>query len=196
MNRFFNFFFMVVLALLPFSLASCSDNDDDAAGEGNGSDFVEITFNGKTYRGNIPAWGYAILDNDRTDQAGKSISITNVIIDNFSTKHGFFFMPGIAHYAQKSDLLNAKPGMYPHRCEFNSLGQWDTSCENFTLVTNLESADHNDFFELQNGTHQVKSIKEVGGKVQVEGVFDGIYKNDNASQYNIRGKYRMTLSVH
>ena len=110
---------MALLALLPLSLTSC--NDDDDVNNGN-SDYIELTFNGKTYRESIPVFGYVILDDALTDSEGKRVTLTNVSLDAFD-KYGFSFMPSIGHFTKKSDLVSAKTGEYLHKSDFGYIGR-------------------------------------------------------------------------
>lgn len=185
---------MTLLVLLPLSLTSCN-NDDDL--ENGNSDYIELTFNGKTYKESIPAFGYAILDGTETDSEGRRVTLTNVIVDAFD-KYGFSFMPSIGHFAKKSDLMSAKTGEYLHKSRFGNIWEGEFNVENFTLVTGLEVFDDNTYYELTNGKHYVNSIKEIGNEeVQIEGTFNGTYYcSDNDKECEIQGKYRMTLNVH
>lgn len=188
------FLFLVLLFITPYSLISCSEEDDAPDTD---SDYIEITFNNKTYRETIPSWGYNILDGTETDSVGNRISLTNVMFDEFEDKYGFSFCPGIAHYSKKEDLMAAKPGTYPHQDIFGNITEGEFFCKNFTLVTGLDIFDTNTYYRLKNGTHQVTSIKEVEDYVQIEGKFDGIYEDEDTNKKcEIQGKYRMTLDVH
>ncbi|MCL1613713.1 MULTISPECIES: hypothetical protein [Phocaeicola] len=194
MKNFTYYLVMALLALLPLSLTSCN-NDDDL--ENGSSDYIELTFNGKTYKESIPAFGYVYLDDTETDSEGRRITLTNVSIDAFD-KYGFSFMPSIGHFAKKSDLMSAKPGEYLHKSAFGNIWEGEFNVENFTLVTDLEIFDDDTYYELMNGKHYVNSIKEIGNEeVQIEGTFNGTYYcSDNDKECEIQGKYRMTLNVH
>ena len=154
--------FVALLVFLPLSVTSCSDDDDLETGS---SDYLELTFNGKTYRESIPAFGYVFLDVTETDSEGKRVTITSVSADLFSDKYGFSFMPSIGHFSGKEDLMAAKPGAYLHKHRFGSIWEGEFTVENFTLVTDLEIYSTDSYYELTNGTHQVTSIKEVGNDV-------------------------------
>lgn len=194
MRKFIDFLSITLLAIMPFALASCSD-DDDNSGEGK-TDYLEITLNGKTYRENIPMFGYVFFEGSETDSKGKLITLTFVTLDGFSDKYGFKILPGISHYTKKSDLLSSSPGTYPHHSDFGNITQGPLDCENFTLVSDLEIISSGEFYELVKGTNNVKSIKDVGDGVQVEGTFTGTYEcESNNRQCEIKGKYRMTLNV-
>lgn len=194
MKKFIDYLFIVLLVVLPFSITSCSDDDSD----GGSSDYIEVTFNGKTYRESIPGFGYTIQNGTETDSEGRRITITRGAADSFSDKYGFTFMPEIAHFSNKADLMAAKPGTYLHKDDFwGNIWEGDTPVENFTLVTELEIFESDTYYELKNGQHQVTSIKEVGNNVQIEGTFNGTYYCDeNNKQCEIQGKYRMTLNVN
>ncbi len=194
MKKFIDFLYIALLAVMPFALASCSD-DDENSDEGQ-SDYLEITLNGKTYKEYIPVFGYVFFEGSQTDSRGRLITLTFVSLDGFSDKYGFKILPGISHYTNKSQLLSASPGNYPHHGDFGNIMQGPLDCENFTLITDLEITNSGEYYELVNGTHNVKSIKDVGDGVQVEGSFTGTYKCESSNrQCEMKGKYRMTLNV-
>ena len=173
-------------------LPSCNEEDNPID---ETSDYLEVTLNGKTYREKIPNWGYSYFDATDKDSSGKPISVNNVIVDLYE-KYGFSFFPMIAYYSKKTDLMAAKPGKYLHTNNIWKTGGVST-CENFTLATDLEIFEYGTYYELTSGTHQVNSIKEIGDNVQIEGVFDGVYKCDeNNDKRSIQGKYRITLHTH
>ncbi len=187
----FIYLLSTVLCLL-LSFTSCGKDDDPSIGD---SDYIEVTFNGKTYTETIPSWGYVILDNAGTDSQGRPISFTNVVIDKFEDQYGFTFMPSIAHFARKSDLMSAEPGKYPHQSDFGNILEGELVCENFTLVSDIEISL--DYYEFVYGTHQVTSIREAGNNAQIEGTFQATYKcEETGRQCQVQGKYRMTLDVH
>ncbi len=71
------------------------------------------------------------------------------------------------------------------------LGETRNTCTFFAMT--ISSGE---FYELVKGTNNVKSIKDVGDGVQVEGTFTGTYEcESNNRQCEIKGKYRMTLNV-
>lgn len=133
MKTFADYLFIALLTLLPFSFTSCGGDDDL---EGN-SDFIELTFNGKTYKESIPVFGYVFLEDVFTDSEGRGITITNVSIDAFE-KYGFSFMPSIGHFARKADWEFAKTGECLHKYDFGNIWEGEFDVENFTLVTELE----------------------------------------------------------
>lgn len=196
MKKFINYLFMTLLTFLPLTLTSCNDDDNDNL-KGETSDYIELTFNGKTYRGSIPVFGYVILDDTETDSEGRRITITNVVVDAFD-KYGFSFMPSISHFAKKSDLMSAKTGEYLHKSDFGNIWEGEFNVENFTFVSDLEIFDDNTYYELIDGKHYINSIKETGDEwVQIEGTFTGnYYCSENNKECEINGKYRMTLNVH
>lgn len=183
----------IILLIVPFMLISC-DLDDDDLNESK-SDYIEVTINGKTYREDIPIWGYVILDGTERDSKGNVISLTNVVSDSFEEKYGFSFSLSMAHFASKEDLMASKNGEYLHNERFGNVWEGEFFCENFTLVSDLEI--NFDYYRFIKGTHYVRSVKGVGNDVQVEGTFDGLYEcEENNKQCEVQGKYRMTLDVH
>jgi hypothetical protein len=191
MKTFADYLFIALLTLLPFSFTSCGGDDDL---EGN-SDFIELTFNGKTYKESIPVFGYVFLEDVFTDSEGRGITITNVSIDAFE-KYGFSFMPSIGHFARKADWEFAKTGECLHKYDFGNIWEGEFDVENFTLVTELEIYADGTFYGLMDGKHYVNSIKDVKDGVQVEGTFSGTYYcSENRGECEIHGRYRMTLNV-
>ena len=47
-------------------------------------------------------------------------------------------------------------------------------------------------YDFESGTHQVTSVKEVGGKIQIEGNFTNKFEYHGDTK-TIKGNYRMTI---
>lgn len=170
---------MMVAAL---GVTACGGDDDDIdnGGEKIDGDYVKVIFEGKTYQESMPF--YMQIDPVGKEN-GTPLTFTYDAIEHFE-RDGFSFMLGLMHYSRKADLLSCSPGRYS--CK----GGIYNGYVNFTLTTSLE-IDY-DEYDFVSGTHQVTSIKEMGGRVQIEGNFTSFfeYRGDEKS---IKGSYRMTI---
>ena len=147
------------------------------------SDFLNFTLDGKTYSAKVKY--YAQVAPIDKDENGKSLTYTYGIEDLFNIE-GFLFRLGLIHFSWKSDLLASPIGTYycserPHSGDYK---------HNLTLCPNLKLNFNT--YKWSSGTHEVKSIKEVNGKVQIEGDFTSTFYYDGDSR-TVEGNYRMTI---
>ena len=96
------------------------------------------------------------------------------------------FMIGLVHFTHESDLLACSTGTYG--CARDIMA--DDFYRNLTLTTLLD-IDY-DEYNWVGGTHEVKSIQKVNGKIQIEGSFTSNFELKGDSQF-ISGSYRMTI---
>lgn len=162
---------------------------DDDNGNGNtnplSGDYIQVTLNGKTYSDNKLDWCKAQIDPVGRDSNNKPLTLTYDMCDHFD-KYGFSFFWGVVHFSRKSDLLASPIGAYG--CGESILS--DDYYKNLTFWSTLE-IDY-DEYKWVSGTHQVKSIKEVGGGVQLEGSFTSEFVL-NGSSRTVKGDYRITI---
>ena len=147
------------------------------------SDFLNFILDDQTYSAKVKY--YAQVAPINNDENGKSLTYTYGIEDLFKIE-GFLFRLGLIHYSWKSDLLASSTGTY--RC--SERPETGDNKHNLTLCPNLKLGFNT--YKWESGTHEVKSIKEVNGKVQIEGDFTSTfyYKSDKRT---VKGNYRMTI---
>ena len=159
---------------------SQDDNSSQEQGTIEG-DFVKVTFEGNTYQEPMPFYCQV----DPVGWNGDTpLTFTYDAIEHFKN-NGFAFMLGLIHYSRQRDLLNSSPGTY--KCVGNI---YLDNYSNFTFTGMLE-IDYKEY-DFVSGTHQVTSVKEVGGKIQIEGNFTNIFEYHGDTK-TIKGNYRMTI---
>lgn len=159
---------------------SQDDNSSQEQGTIEG-DFVKVTFEGNTYQEPMPFY----LQVDPVGWDGDTpLTFTYDAIGHFKN-NGFAFMLGLIHYSRQRDLLNSSPGTY--KCVGSIYLDYYS---NFTFTGMLE-IDYKEY-DFVSGTHQVTSVKEVGGKIQIEGNFTNIFEYHGDTK-TIKGNYRMTI---
>ena len=165
------------------------DNTNDDEGDGDNDtisgDYLQVTLDGKSYSDKILDWYIAQIDPVGYDNNGKPLTLTYDMRDHFEDK-GFSFFFGIVHFSRKSDLLASPVGSYG--CAESILN--DNYYNNLTFWSDLE-IDYNEYKWI-SGTHNVKSIKEVNGDVQIEGSFTSIFNYEGDSK-TVKGSYRITI---
>jgi len=171
------------------SIEFLNDNDNNNQGSNDdfsmSGDFIKITMDGKTYSDKIVDWYYAQIDPVGRDANNKPLTFTYDMRDHFDD-YGFSFMFGVVHYSRKNDLLASSVGTYG--CAESILS--DDYYKNLTFWSTLE-IDY-DEYTWNSGTHEVKSIKEVDGRVQLEGIFTSNF-SFNGSSRTVKGSYRITI---
>ena len=69
-------FTMLAIIFAALSFTACgSDDDDNASGGGSSTSYIEVNFNGKTYREKIYEEVLAQIDNSGVDEQGKNSRI-------------------------------------------------------------------------------------------------------------------------
>lgn len=144
-------------------------------------DFVRVTFEGNTYQEPMPF--YCQIDPVGWD-GDTPLTFTYDAKEHFRN-NGFIFMLGLIHYSRKTDLLKSSPGSY--KCVG---GVFLDYYHNFTFTGKLE-IDYIEY-DFVSGTHQVTSVKEVGGRIQIEGNFTNSFEY-NGDAKTVKGNYRMTI---
>lgn len=190
MKKFFSFFTLMVMSVfMVMGISSCSSDDDEEDGIGTetpiSGDYIRITLDGKTYSDKILDWYYIQVDPVGRDSNNKSLTLTGDMRDHFED-YGFSFMFGVVHFSKMNELLASSPGTYG--CSKDMLR--DDYYRNLTFTATLD-IDY-DEYEWVSGTHQVKSIKEVGGKVQLVGSFTSKFELDGNIK-TVKGDYRITI---
>lgn len=179
-------FTMLAIIFVALSFTACgSDDDDNASGGGSSTSYIEVNFNGKTYREKIYEEVLAQIDNSGVDEQGKKLSFTYDMQAHFDN-NGFNFMFGIVHYRNKSELLNSIPGSYP--CAKDIV---DDNFDNNLAFIPLLKID-GDEYEFISGTHQVKKISSASDGVYVEGSFTATFKRDS-DRKTVTGSYKLLI---
>ncbi len=181
---------LAMMCIAAVSVTACGGDDDEGEiGGGGGSaitgDFIRVTLDGKTYSDKILDWHYAQSDPVGKDSDNKPLTLTYDMYDHFE-KDGFTFMFGIVHFSRLNELLACSPGTYG--CSKDLLSE--DFYNNLTFSSTLD-IDYEEYTWV-SGTHQVKSIKEVNGKVQVEGSFTSTFELDGRTK-NVKGDYRISI---
>lgn len=180
---------MLAMMVAALSLTACGGDDDEEDGGGNiipiSGDFIRVTLDGKTYSANILDWHYAQIDPVGRDSNDKPLTFTYDMCDHFDDD-GFSFMFGVVHFSRKNELLASSPGTYG--CSKDILS--DDYYRNLTFCSTLE-IDY-DEYKWVSGTHNVKSIKEVNGEVQLEGSFTSNFEL-NGNTKKVKGDYRISI---
>ena len=184
MKKIYSTLMMLAMMVAALSFTACSSDDDEEGGSNSG-DYIQITLDGKKYSDNILTWHYLQVDPVGKDNNDKPLTLTYDMCDHFD-KYGFSFMFGVVHFSRKSDLLSSSTGTYG--CAEDMLS--DDYYNNLTFWSILE-IDY-DEYDWESGSHQVKSIKEVNGKVQIEGSFTQNYKL-GSDKRTVSGNYRITI---
>ena len=184
MKKVYSTIMMLTMMVAALSFTACGDDEDDDNPNGGG-DYIQVTLDGKTYSDKILNWHYAQVDPVGEDENGKPLTFTYDMYEHFEDD-GFSFMFGVVHYSRNADLLASPTGNYG--CAKDILS--DDFYKNLTFSPSLDIDYHE--YEWKSGTHQVKSIKEVNGKVQLEAEFTSKfeYKGNNKT---VKGKYRITI---
>ena len=160
-----------------------SANDEDDSGITG--DYIRVTLNGHTYSDKILKWHYAQVDPVGRDDNNKPLTLTYDMYDRFED-YGFSFMFGVVHFSRKNELLASSPGTYG--CSESILSS--DYYRNLTFCSTLD-IDY-DEYKWVSGTHEVKSIKEVNGDVQIEGAFTSTFIYEGDSKI-VNGDYRITI---
>lgn len=178
-----NYWMMAVMAILgTWCFTSCSD--DEGGGFGGGSDFIEVTIDGKTYRENM----YGIY---AMTLVGDDLALCYSTEDVFSKK-GFGLFYGMTMPESEEGILNSSTGTY--RAVYNFYGD-DVRSFDFTL--DLEYYDRDEYYYVESGTHKVTSIRKVDRGVEIEGTFDlRLEENTTYEEKHVKGKYRMTTEAY
>lgn len=174
-----NFFSVLVCVLLStLTFTSCSDDDEEVSGNG---DFIEVTFDGKTYRHDV----YGIyVQVDLEDDMLMTNSTEDVFYDD-----GFQFFYSIFHYEDLNKLLKSSTGNYG----ISEYSVYERNARNLDFTASLESNAGDAWWVAESGTHKVTSIKAVEEGVQIEGSFDIMMYGDENGERKVSGKYRMTV---
>ena len=186
MKKLYSTMMMLAMMVAALSFTACG-GDDDELGESTpiSGDYIRVTLDGKTYSDRILDWHYAQIDPVGRDGDNKPLTCTYDMCDHFDD-YGFKFLFGVVHYSRKNDLLASSPGTYG--CSKGTLNK--DFYRNLTFSSILE-IDYDEYTWV-NGTHQVKSIKEVNGGVQLEGSFTSIFELEIRSK-TVKGDYRITI---
>ena len=171
-------FNMSDLVSIDFTQGDNNNGNDPMSG-----DYIQIVFKGKTYTDATPY--YAQILPVGVDSQNRKLTFTYDIIPHFE-ELGFCFMIGLVHFTHESDLLACSTGTYG--CARDIIA--DDFYRNLTLTTLLD-IDY-DEYNWVGGTHEVKSIQKVNGKIQIEGSFTSNFELKGDSQF-ISGSYRMTI---
>jgi hypothetical protein len=179
----------MMVAALSFTACGGDDDDNDDIGNGGGdssSSYIEVKFDGDTYREAIPEWICAQIDNMGTDSQGKKLTYTYDMVAHFKNNYGFNFMFGIVHYRNRADLLASSPGSYLCGGSIS-----DRSILNNLTFYPLFELD-GDEYDLVDGYHNVRSIQSVGGDVRIEGSFTTVFERRGDTK-NIQGSYSILI---
>ena len=176
--------FAIMFAALSFT-ACGSDNGDDATGGDSSEGYIEVKFNGKTYREAINNWEYAQIDPVGKDDQDRKLTFTYDMQAHFENK-GFSFMIGIVHFRNRSELLKSASGSYP--CAKDILD--DSFYNNLTFVPKFHL--DGDEYDFERGTHQVKRISSAENAVYVEGSFTASFKL-NSDRQTVSGSYKIRI---
>ena len=185
MKKLYSTIMLLAMMVAALGFTACGGDDGDDKGGGNNEpisgDFVKVTFQGNTYQESIPIY----CQIDPVGWNGDTpLTYTYDAIPHFEN-YGFEFMFGIIHYSRKTDLLKSLPGSYD--C---AGGIYLNYYSNLTF-TGLLEIDYIEY-DFVSGTHEVTSVKEVGGRVQIEGNFTNIFEYHGDTK-TIKGNYRMTI---
>ena len=176
--------FAIMFAALSFT-ACGSDNGDDATGGDSSEGYIEVKFNGKTYREAINNWEYAQIDPVGKDDQDRKLTFTYDMQSHFENK-GFSFMFGIVHFRNRSELLKSASGSYP--CAKDILD--DSFYNNLTFCPMFDL--NGDEYDFERGTHQVKRISGAENAVYVEGSFTASFKL-NSDRQTVSGSYKIRI---
>ena len=182
MKKLKNYWMIAVMAVLgTWCLTSCSDDD---GGGGGGRDFIEVTFDGKTYKKDMfGIYATTLVDND--------LMLSYSTEDVFDNK-GFSFFYGITMPEGEPDILDSSTGTYRAVRDFKG-----SSVRSFDFTADLEFYDKDEYFYVESGTHKVTSIRKVDGGVEIEGTFDVVMEeNYTYETKKVKGKYRMTTEAY
>ena len=168
---------LAIWGLLCFT--SCSDEDG-----GNGGDFIEVTFDGKTYKSDV--YGVYALVPVRND-----LVLCYSTEDIFSNK-GFGLFYGMVMSESEEDILDSSTGTYRAVYDFDG-----SDVRNFDFTLDLEFYDKDEYYYVESGTHKVTSIRKVEGGVEIEGTFDvRLEENFSYEEKHVKGKYRITTEAY
>lgn len=188
MKKIYSMMMMLAMMVAAMSFTACSSDDDNDPGTGSG-DFFQVVIDGKTYTNNILPDAYAGEGTFR-DHDNKPLTWTYDGGGHFNNfEEGMDFGIGVIHYAKKADLLASSLGTYG--CVEGPLySNTDNNFKNLNFWSSL-TIDFNDY-ELKGGTHEVTSIKDIAGKVQIEGKFT-TYHEYRGDKQTVTGNYRITI---
>lgn len=176
-----NYWMIAVMAVLgTWCLTSCSD-DDEMSG---GGDFIEVTFDGKTYREEM--FGiYAMT------LVGDDLALSYSTEDVFEGK-GFSFFYGMLMPETEHDILDCSTGTYRAVDDF-----YNDEVRAFDFTADLEFWDKDEFYYVLDGKHKVTSIRKVDRGIEIEGTFDLTMEDDYTyEKKRVTGKYRMTTEAY
>jgi uncharacterized lipoprotein YehR (DUF1307 family) len=183
MKRLYSTIMLLAMMVAVVSFTACGGDDDDEKGGGNGgsngSDFIELTIDGKTYHKNL--FGiYSQLPIGKDD-----LVLTGTTEDVFYDE-GFSFFLGLIHSENKSKLLSSTPGNYS--VKDNTI--YNDTPENLCLFTIFEK--NRNEYDLKSGSHRVTSVRQTDKGIQVSGTFT-VTKTYDDDTVTITGKYALTV---
>lgn len=185
---------MMFCLLCPF-LYSCDDDDDDTGSGGHKytKDYIEVTFNGKTYGGEVPPI-YETMEKD------DGLSVSCGITSPQSIK-SFDIYPALIYYTDLEKMAHCHPGTYrvvedPVWGDDLYDGPEDQIFD-FALKMDFKNEES---FEALEGVNKVTKVTYDGKKAVVEGTYDVTMSNENfryndipLKTFKAKGKYRMTI---
>ena len=188
---------LIMLCLLFPFIYSCGDDEDEGNGMGGDSgkgDFIEVTYQGKTYHGTLPSGLYASIEMDNDLTFGYSMASPK----EFKKFEVYF---GLVYPTYLEDFAHCKPGNY----KINENPLWSGIYDNleaqlfdFSLQMDFNSDEQ---YESIGGMNKVTKVTRKGDFAVVEGSFDVKMSNENyvsgyghEKTYNMTGRYRMTIS--
>lgn len=193
MKKLYSTMMMLAMMVAALSFTACGGSDDDENEDGGvdgggmpvSGDYIRITLDGKSYSDKILDWHYLQVDPVGKDSNNKPLTFTYDMRDHFDN-NGFSFLFGVVHFSRMNELLASSPGVYG--CSKDMLSE--DYYRNLTFWSSLE-IDYDEYTWV-SGTHQVKSIHEVNGRVQIEGSFTSNFELDGKRK-NVKGDYRITI---
>ena len=154
-------------------------DDGDETGGVNGTDFIELTIDSKTYHKNL----FGIYSQVPVGQ--DDLVLTGTTEDVFYDE-GFSFFLGLIHSENKDKLLSSSLGNYS--VKDNTI--YNDTSENLCLFTIFEKNRHE--YDLKSGSHRVTSIKQTEKGIRVSGTFT-VTKTYDDDTVIIIGKYALTV---
>lgn len=180
MKKFYYIFTILTIISSAMMICACNgDNVEDVIENGNGSDYLELTIDGKTYHKKLLGI-YTEIEVGENDMV-----ITGTTEDVFDDE-GFNFFLTIAHSEKKEKLLKMSPGSY----KVSEYLDYEEDPEPFTLYPDFEK--NRNIYSLVNGNHDVKSIKQTKNGVQIVGTFNLNMAYEGKS-VQLKGKYGITV---
>lgn len=171
----------IITLMSTWFFTSCSSDDNDDAG----GDFIEISFNGKTYRKNV----YGIY---AQFPIGENLSVTYATEDVFEDE-GFGFFYGITLPEREEDIMDLSTGSYGVTEDYT----YGSDKNVLDFSADLEFYDSDEYYYTSRGSHKVTSIRNVDGMIQIEGTFDIVMEENNSyEEMKVKGKYRITAESY